>query len=301
MDSKFSESILSFGDTDIFNETLETTSPLGGARGGLSEPEDRIGELEREMRLLSWHKVANNAAMKAAIIRTRKLKHNDKKQLHTERLREKAMRMRQIIEEEQHKPLHLDADYVRRYEEKERNKEERLEKEVLRNINTLKRLRGSIAERDDTQKRYSTYRRKRKALERKYQSHGGFSTEKEDMIESHKDNHDPEENESKINVFQSLDKLVQLEKRISVRCLSSVSLSLSRTRPPLHTPLQTGTRNGSDYNDEKTSKRAKNVGLAVPINSWMEKTTSWTNCESTLENCIFHSWSYVETHEKYTC
>ena len=82
MDSKFSESILSFGDTDIFNETMETTSPLaGGARGGLSEPEERIAELEREMRLLSWHKVANNAAMKAAIIRTRKLKHADKEAL----------------------------------------------------------------------------------------------------------------------------------------------------------------------------------------------------------------------------
>ena len=122
MDSKFSESILSFGDTDIFNETMETTSPLvGGARGGLSEPEERIAELEREMRLLSWHKVANNAAMKAAIIRTRKLKHADKGALHKERLREKALRMRQIIEEEQQKPLHLDADYVRRFEEKERN------------------------------------------------------------------------------------------------------------------------------------------------------------------------------------
>ena len=67
---------------------METTSPLaGGARGGLSEPEERIAELEREMRLLSWHKVANNAAMKAAIIRTRKLKHTDKEALHKERLR----------------------------------------------------------------------------------------------------------------------------------------------------------------------------------------------------------------------
>jgi len=215
MDSKFAESILSFGDTDVFNETLETASPVGG----LSGPEETIAELEREMRLLNWHKVANDAALKAALIRTKKLKSTDKGALRRERLREKAMRMRQIIEEEQQKPLHLNADYVRRYEEQERDKEERLEKEVLRNINTLTRLRGSLAEREDTQKRYSTYRKKRKALERKYQSHGGFSTRREDFVKSQRKEEEeevPEENNDTAKVFQSLDKLVQLEKRISV-------------------------------------------------------------------------------------
>ena len=64
---------------------------------------DPISGLEQEMKLLSWHKVANDAALKAALIRTKKLRSTSKDTLHKQRLREKALWMRQIIEEEQQK------------------------------------------------------------------------------------------------------------------------------------------------------------------------------------------------------
>ena len=49
-----------------------------GAAGKSGGPKRRnasqIEELEQEMKLLHWHKLANEAALKAALIRTKKLK-----------------------------------------------------------------------------------------------------------------------------------------------------------------------------------------------------------------------------------
>ncbi len=41
-------------------------------------------ELEQEMQLLQWHKLANEAALKAALLRTKKLKSDDKRPAPTE-------------------------------------------------------------------------------------------------------------------------------------------------------------------------------------------------------------------------
>ena len=41
---------------------------------GGSKMLSHLDQLEQEMKLLQWHKLANEAALKAALIRTRKLK-----------------------------------------------------------------------------------------------------------------------------------------------------------------------------------------------------------------------------------
>jgi hypothetical protein len=67
----------------------------------------RLEQLEHEMKLLSWHKLANEAALKAALIRTKNLKQHDKLQMQKDRNRERAAWMEQIIREEQMKPLEV--------------------------------------------------------------------------------------------------------------------------------------------------------------------------------------------------
>ena len=58
--------------------------PVDSLRGAASTrsvrkaPLSQLAELEQEMKLLQWHKLANEAALKAALIRTRKLKREQK-------------------------------------------------------------------------------------------------------------------------------------------------------------------------------------------------------------------------------
>ena len=57
--------------------------------------------------------------------------------------------MQQVIEEEQKKPLQVSKEFITAYEAQERHEEERLDAEVERHIDVLKRLRTKVAERDD--------------------------------------------------------------------------------------------------------------------------------------------------------
>ena len=51
------------------------TKVVAGDTGGPTKRNaNQIKELEQEMKLLHWHKLANEAALKAALIRTKKLK-----------------------------------------------------------------------------------------------------------------------------------------------------------------------------------------------------------------------------------
>jgi len=201
----------------------------------LMGPEEKIAELEQEMRLLKWHKVANDAALKAALIRTKKLRSTSKEAIRRQRLREKALWMRQVIEEEQMKPLHMNEDFVRNFVVQEKDQKERLEKDVWRNIRTLNKLKSALSQREETQRRMATYRRKRKALQQRSQilssrfgsSVGPHGSNKSDangsVISSVVENEvkgvgkkgSEQEAEKELNIVTSLDKLVELEKRIS--------------------------------------------------------------------------------------
>ena len=96
---------------------------------GGSKMLSHLDQLEQEMKLLQWHKLANEAALKAALIRTRKLKREQQSESVTTReaLEEKAAWMQQIVEEEHSKPLQVDAGYTADFEARERADEERLE------------------------------------------------------------------------------------------------------------------------------------------------------------------------------
>lgn len=65
------------------------------------------------------------------------------------KLQEKAAWMTQVIEEEQRKPLQVSKEFVTSYAASESKREERLESEVERQIDGLRRLRQQIADRED--------------------------------------------------------------------------------------------------------------------------------------------------------
>ena len=162
--------------TQEFDGFAETTPTQSGAMGGglngdlrnSGQPKTRnqqqIEELEQELKLLHWHKLANEAALKAALIRTKKLKEQDSGRAVVETRKEMAQRMQQIIEEEQAKPLEVTEDFILKYEAQQREQEERLEEEVQRHIESLQRIKSNLKQKEEMRRRTHIYRMKRKAL-----------------------------------------------------------------------------------------------------------------------------------------
>lgn len=100
------------------------------AFGGSRAP-SLLEELEQEMKLLHWHKLANEAALKAALIRSKRLKARDNKVILQEaKQQERAVWIQKVLEEEQQKPLEVTDDFIRGYETREQKNQEKLAQEV---------------------------------------------------------------------------------------------------------------------------------------------------------------------------
>jgi hypothetical protein len=156
-------------DADIdwmadFDKYNQSKLKVGGKR-----EMNPVEEIEQEMKLLNWHKLANEAALKAALIRTRRLRDTDRKAMAVERNREEAQYMQQILEEEQRKPLEVTAEFIREYEQREMVEEQRLETEVNRHIQSLTRLKEQLRQREEVRKRTNTYREKKNLLRMKHE------------------------------------------------------------------------------------------------------------------------------------
>ncbi|CAM9490323.1 unnamed protein product, partial [Scytosiphon promiscuus] len=224
---------------------------MGGARGvsstaGTGDPSTAMDNLRAEIKLLHWHKLANEAALKAALLKTKKIKAHGggssrlvpaTSTLSMPR-EQRAAWMQQVIEEEQSKPLQVSKDFMQKYEEQEENIEGRLDTEVAAHIRSLRNLREQIEERGDAKARRVTYRAAQKELELdkqqlllgKLHATGTYATTSARMDTQEGPGARPwlearckpgqrqlaPEKAGTINtVLGSLDKLVQLERRIS--------------------------------------------------------------------------------------
>ncbi|OQR98861.1 hypothetical protein ACHHYP_07745 [Achlya hypogyna] len=175
----------------------------------------QLEEIKQEMKLLNWHKLANEAALKAALIKTKKLKREDIRMSSAIDAEERLERLQQIEEEENMKPLEVTADFIRKYEEDERREELRLELKVARHITCLKKLKGMVAEREELRARHLRYRDGRAALEKKLAG----NQEEDQMRELSRGRLTPrtlsQATSDVTKVLSSLDKLVELERRIA--------------------------------------------------------------------------------------
>ena len=129
-----------------------TAVERGIVTSGGGDPTKAMDNLRAEIKLLHWHKLANEAALKAALLKTRKIKARGggtsrpvpamtTLSMPTE---ERAAWMQQVIEEEQSKPLQVSKDFMCKYEEQERETEGRLDTEVAAHIRSLRNLRKQV-------------------------------------------------------------------------------------------------------------------------------------------------------------
>lgn len=195
-------------------------------------------ELQQEMKLLNWHKLANEAALKAAIIKTSKIKKEDAQfagSLTLEEREERAQRMQQVVEEKQLRPLEVNSEFFRDFEAKGQRDEAKLEDDVQRHIQHLRRLKETMAQKEDAQRRRRQYRERVQELNPPPMSAARSvakrsSNQEEDALQQQQQRQ--QRTAAPNNVYQriadaqlrggranaevvgSLDKLMELEKRI---------------------------------------------------------------------------------------
>ena len=183
----------------------------------------QMRELEQEMKLLRWHKLANEAALKAAIIRTKRLKDEDvRSTLLSSSQDEKLMWMQQIIEEEQGKPIEVNEAFIRSFRENEEADNERMKKKAEQHVESLRRLTVRLKKREELKERNRAYREEKNALKtlsktfdpkRSQQPASEPSGFAESTIETMPT---PTPTGNLSTVLGSLDRLVELEKRIAL-------------------------------------------------------------------------------------
>lgn len=194
-----------------------------------------IDELQQEMKLLQWHKLANEAALKAALIKTKKLKssHTSAPLEHNNAGEERAEWMQQIIEEEQTKPMEVNSEFIREYQALELQEEVRKEAEVERHIQSLQKLKKTLHEREQLRQRQTRYREGKLALKQEQQKNDAkYSSSNNHRNIRNSNQRSPSHDirpttsvetipgstsscSSISKVVHSLDKLVDLEQRIT--------------------------------------------------------------------------------------
>jgi hypothetical protein len=122
--------------------------------------------LEKEMKLLHWHKLANASAMKAAIIRTKKLRARDKAQLKKNgppggNAEVKRMTAR-IAEEELSKPLRVSLEFKQKFDRDEAAEDARRDHDVERHVKSLRRLKAKLEAQEESHARKRVYKARRK-------------------------------------------------------------------------------------------------------------------------------------------
>lgn len=131
---------------------LSAAARCGSSEKAGGDPTKAMDNLRAEIKLLHWHKLANEAALKAALLKTKKIKAQGggttkpvpamtTLAMPTE---ERAAWMQQVIEEEQSKPLQVTKDFMSKYEEQEKENEGRLDTEVAAHIRSLRILRKQV-------------------------------------------------------------------------------------------------------------------------------------------------------------
>lgn len=125
--------------------------------GRTRKPLTRKEKIMEELKLLEWHKMANDAAIKASLMQNKALKTTevDTEPVHSE---DDARWMKKVIQQEHIKPLEVNKKFVLEYEAKEKENEERLTAQVERHINTLSKLRGKLENKATMKRTTDEYR-----------------------------------------------------------------------------------------------------------------------------------------------
>ena len=214
---------------------VEEFSNFQGGAGGVSTgggmkstfaptKQTRTEKIQAELKLLEWHKLANDAALKAALMQTKNLREVTP-EVNASTNTSNTKRIRQVITNEQTKPLEVTKDFVLKYEQKEMENSERLTEQVERHISTLRSIREKLESKLELKERINDYRQWKKDFSHKKTAvMSGKTLASLDPNVTHKGKSKTGEDGMSTSqgpttelatVLDSLNKLAQLENRIT--------------------------------------------------------------------------------------
>ena len=151
-------------------DDMDSGGSLGitGSNARIKKPLSRKEKIQEELKLLEWHKLANDAAIKASLMQNNQLKKAVPHDIptHTD---DDAKWMKKVIQQEHIKPLEVNKEYVLEYERREKENEERLTMQVERHIGTLQKLRSKLEAKAEMKQRSDDYRSWNKTFSQKKQ------------------------------------------------------------------------------------------------------------------------------------
>ena len=164
-----------------------------------------------ELRMLNWYKLANEAAMKAALVKQKRFKEVPRYNPAAERVRQRASWMEQVIAEEQNKPLELPKDRysdLLQQEATDRIKFAEKSQERFKKIKMLKR------ELEDKEMRKLQYRRF--LAEQEKQRRAAMAKDNSlDALYGMEPEVEPAEVGMSVDAIVNLQKLERLEERMA--------------------------------------------------------------------------------------
>jgi hypothetical protein len=137
----------------------EVSDINGGGMGSkfLKGPKSRKEQIEAELKLIEWHKMANEAAIKSAILQNKNIK-SETAPRRPNFTSEDSRWMRKVIDEEHNKPLEVSKNFIIDLERREIEKQEHMAHQVESHIHTLRKLRNKIEQKADVKQRSDEYR-----------------------------------------------------------------------------------------------------------------------------------------------
>jgi len=267
---------------------FQSSTASGGIGGGNSSSTvgakrspSRKDKIEAELKLLEWHKLANDAAIKAALMQNKQLRTETvaKKPNYTE---DDARWIRTVIEHEHVKPMEVNRQFVLEAERREQENMNRLNDQVDRHIHTLAKLRGKLEERHDLKSRTEEFKQWKKEFSVKKQAVMiGKTLEEIEMMKNNPETDSEDRGSKKFNpqlssrnsnselntVLDSLNKLADLEKRItSLEKDNEYDVLLSKERGTANE------RTSFEFRKKRTPLEEGALGLIYTIKP---KKTSW--------------------------
>jgi hypothetical protein len=131
-----------------------------GASPTRSENHDVARELmslDEELNMLKWYKIANESALKAAIVKNRSHKKQPRYNPAAERYQERVQLQRRVIAEEQNRPLELPYDEYVRLTQKEDEDLERRREQALRRYDRVVDIMQQLSEKEERRNRYAMF------------------------------------------------------------------------------------------------------------------------------------------------
>lgn len=188
--------------------------PAHGAspRPGMGSQDFEQDSVAHELRMLNWYKLANEAAMKAALVKQKRFKEVPRYNPAAERVRQRASWMEQVIAEEQNKPLELPADKYSKLLEAEATDRQKQAEKAQERYRKIRELKGDLESKEIRKVQYRRFlaeqeKQRRAAMAREGSLDALYGMEA-DPIE-------PAEVGMSVDAIVNLQKLERLEERMA--------------------------------------------------------------------------------------